>query len=370
MKHSKQLRKVIISGGGTGGHIFPAIAIANTIKKYHPDAEILFIGAIGKMEMEKVPNAGYNIEGLNIAGFQRKKLWKNFSLPFKIISSLRKARKIILKFQPDVVIGVGGFASGPTLRAATVRRIPTLIQEQNSYPGITNKILSKKVNKICVAYEGLERFFPAEKIVVTGNPVREEVVQIEGKKDEALQFFNLDGQKPVVLIVGGSLGAKTLNDSIRSGLKKLQEKNIQVIWQCGKFYFNDLKNELKEELNDHIVLTDFISRMDLAYAAADVIISRAGALAVSEIALVHKPAILVPSPNVAEDHQTKNALALVEKDAALMVKDVDARNVLVDKVIDLTQDKEKQKELSQKVESMSHENACEKIYQQILEIVK
>lgn len=369
MKHSKTLRKVIISGGGTGGHIFPAIAIANTIKIYHPDCEILFIGAVGKMEMEKVPNAGYPIEGLNIAGLQRRKIWKNFSFPFKLISSIRKARKIVLEFKPDVVIGVGGYASGPTLRVASVRKIPTLIQEQNSYPGITNKILSKRVNKICVAYEGLERFFPKEKIIITGNPVREEVVDIKGKKEEALKSFGLEREKPVIFIVGGSLGAKTLNDSIKGGLKKLKQQGIQLIWQCGKFYHDQLQEELKEELDQGIVLTDFISRMDYAYAASDVIISRAGALAVSEIELVHRPAILVPSPNVAEDHQTKNAMALVKNNAALMVKDLDARTTLVDTTLELLNNESKRKELSSNIEAMAHENACEKIYAQIMEIV-
>lgn len=370
MKHSKQLRKVIISGGGTGGHIFPAIAIANTIKKYHPDVEILFIGAIGKMEMEKVPNAGYAIEGLNIAGINRRKLWKNFSFPFKVISSLQKARKIILKFEPDVVIGVGGFASGPTLRVASVRKIPTLIQEQNSYPGITNKLLSKRVNKICVAYEGLERFFPKDKIVITGNPVREDVVDIKGKKEEAYHFFGLDPNKPTAFVVGGSLGAKTLNDSLKTSINRFTEEGVQLIWQCGKFYFEDLKAELGDTLESGVVLTDFISRMDYAYAAADVIVSRAGALAVSEIELVHKPAILVPSPNVAEDHQTKNAMALVNNGAAMMVKDNEAREKLVDTLLSLLKDEEKKSELSKKVESMAHENACEKIYEQILQIVK
>lgn len=364
------IKRAIISGGGTGGHIFPAIAIANRIKLENPDAEILFIGAEGKMEMEKVPAAGYKIEGLWISGFQRKLTLKNLMLPFKIISSMLKARGIIKKFKPDVVIGVGGYASGPTLKVATQLGIPTVIQEQNSFPGKTNKLLASKVSKICVAYEGLERFFPKSKIEMTGNPVREDVVQIEGKRNDAFSFFGLDSSKKTVFIVGGSLGARTLNESVKNQLHFFAENNIQLIWQCGKFHIESLKSELGNDLPQGIVLTDFISRMDYAYAAADVIISRAGAIAVSELCLIGKPIILVPSPNVAEDHQTKNAMALVEKNAAILVKDVDARESLVPIVTELLNNEVKRQELSTQISQMAIHQADAKIIKVINEVLK
>jgi len=363
------IKRAIISGGGTGGHIFPAIAIANRIKLENPEAEILFIGAEGKMEMEKVPAAGYKIEGLWISGFQRRLTLKNLTLPFKIIGSMLKARGIIKKFKPDVVIGVGGYASGPTLKVATQMGVPTVIQEQNSFPGKTNKLLASKVSKICVAYEGLERFFPKDKIVLTGNPVREDVVQIEGKREEAFSFFGLDSAKKTVFIVGGSLGARTLNESVKDQLNIFAENNIQLIWQCGKFHIESLKNELGNELPKGIVLTDFIARMDFAYAAADVIISRAGAIAVSELCLIGKPVILVPSPNVAEDHQTKNAMALVDKNAAILVKDVDARQTLVPVLADLISNEEKGSELSKQISLLAIHQADAKIIKVINEVL-
>lgn len=364
------IKRAIISGGGSGGHIFPAIAIANRIKLENPDAEILFIGAEGKMEMEKVPAAGYKIEGLWISGFQRRLTIKNLILPFKIIGSMLKARGIIKKFKPDVVIGVGGYASGPTLKVATQLGIPTVIQEQNSFPGKTNKLLATKVSKICVAYEGLDRFFPKNKIEMTGNPVREDVVQIEGKRAEAFSFFGLDSNKKTVFIVGGSLGARTLNESVKNQLDFFADNSIQLIWQCGKFHIESLKSELGNDLPQGIVLTDFISRMDYAYASADVIISRAGAIAVSELCLIGKPIILVPSPNVAEDHQTKNAMALVEKNAAILVKDVDSRTSLVPTMLELLEKKEKRKELSIQISKMAIHKADAKIVKVINEVLK
>ncbi|MCE3296331.1 MAG: undecaprenyldiphospho-muramoylpentapeptide beta-N-acetylglucosaminyltransferase [Crocinitomicaceae bacterium] len=365
-----KVNRAIISGGGTGGHIFPAIAIANEIKRRNPDAEILFVGALGKMEMEKVPQAGYKIIGLPIAGFQRRFTLSNFMLPYKIIQSLSLAGKVIRDFKPDVVIGVGGYASGPTLRSAISKRIPTLIQEQNSFPGKTNKILAPKVNRICTAYEGLEKFFPKDKIVVTGNPVRSEMVDLEGKRGEAMSFFNLDPNKKTALIVGGSLGARTLNESVTGQLELIRNSGFQVLWQCGKFYYPELKfnDALNQTLNVH--LHEFIQRMDLAYAVADVIISRAGAIAVSELCLVKKPAILVPSPNVAEDHQTKNAMALVNKKAAILVKDADARKELIPVAAELLNNAEQQHELSQNIQPLGRSHATEDIVNEIEKIIK
>ena len=360
---------VIISGGGTGGHIFPAIAIANALKNRVPDVNILFIGAKGKMEMEKVPAAGYPIEGLWISGLQRKLTLKNLTFPLKVISSMIKARKIISRFKPDVVIGVGGFASGPTLRVASNKGIPTLIQEQNSFPGITNKLLAKKVNRICVAYEGMEKYFPKEKIVLTGNPIRKEMVEIQGKKEEALKLFNLSSEKPVVLVIGGSQGALSINKSIHAQLDQFVENGIQLIWQTGKYYFNSAENAVKDFQSMGIRAVAFIDRMDYAYSLANVIISRAGAIAISEICAVGKPAIFVPLPSAAEDHQTKNAQALVDKNAALLIKDHEANNLLVNSVIKLIQDKEKQIELSQNLVKLAKKDADEKIADEILALV-
>jgi len=329
------IKRVIISGGGTGGHIFPALAIADEIKKRNPKAEILFIGARGRMEMEKIPQAGYEIIGLPIAGLQRKLTWKNLLLPFKLIRSFYLVFSVIKKFKPELVIGVGGYASGPTLQMAQLLQIPTLLQEQNSYPGKTNKILAKKAKAICVAYPGMERFFPQEKISFTGNPVRANLaIDLHPLRAEAAGFFGLEKDKPTILIIGGSLGALTLNESMHAALAAAQEKNLQVLWQCGKSYDAKLQQN-SSVMPANVKVLPFIQRMDLAYALADVIISRAGALSVSELALVGKPSILVPSPNVAEDHQTKNALSLVDQQAALLIKDIDARAELMQTCFDL-----------------------------------
>ena len=364
-----KIERAIISGGGTGGHIFPAIAIADEIKRRNPNAEILFVGANGKMEMEKVPAAGYKIKGLTIAGFQRKLTLSNFLLPFKIIASLWNAIKIIKEFKPQVVIGVGGYASGPTLQAAIFLKIPTLIQEQNSFPGKTNKILSGKVKAICTAYEGLEKFFPKNKIVLTGNPVRPEMIEIEGKRNEAFEFYGLNPDKKTILVIGGSLGARTLNESVKSHIQELQKNEIQVLWQCGKVYVDTLTKELEKIDLSGIKMVQFISRMDLAYTLADVIISRAGAISVSELCLVKKPVILVPSPNVAEDHQTKNAMALVNKNAAVLVKDSEAREQLVSKTIELIKNSELQATLISEISKLGKSDATNSIVNEIEKII-
>ncbi|PWH85865.1 undecaprenyldiphospho-muramoylpentapeptide beta-N-acetylglucosaminyltransferase [Brumimicrobium oceani] len=363
------IKKVIISGGGTGGHIFPAIAIANRIKKEFPKAEILFIGAEGRMEMTRVPAAGYKIEGLWISGFQRRITIKNLSLPFKILASLMKARRIIKNFNPDVVIGVGGYASAPTLKIASMLGIPTLIQEQNSYPGKTNKFLSKKATKVCVAYDGLESFFPAQKIEITGNPVRAEVVQIEGLKEKGIAHYNLDPNKKTVLVVGGSLGAKTLNESVVDKIKLLQENNVQLIWQSGSYQYDEMLAKTKDLDMTGIVLTKFINEMEMAYAVADIIVSRAGAIAISELCIIGKPIVLVPSPNVAEDHQTKNAMALVKDKAAILVKDSEAREKLVPRLMELINALEEQKELATNIQKKGISNADERIVNVIKNIL-
>ena len=363
-----KLLKVIISGGGTGGHIFPAISIANEIKKNLPETEILFVGAKGRMEMEKVPSAGYEIQGLWISGLQRKLSFSNFLFPFKVILSTIKARSIIKKFKPNIVIGTGGYASGPTLRAAASLGIPTLIQEQNSYPGITNKLLSKKVNSICVAYEGMEKFFPKEKIILTGNPVREDILHITENKSIAYDFFGINPDKKTILVIGGSLGARTINESIAANLFLFKENNVQLLWQTGKTFFERAKNEIQKLEGKNCYAFDFISKMDLAYAVADIVISRAGASSVSELAVAAKPSILVPSPNVAEDHQTKNAMALVNKNAALIVKDSEAKAELVKLAIDLLQNVEKQKELSTNISKLAFKNACSEIVLKIFQL--
>jgi UDP-N-acetylglucosamine--N-acetylmuramyl-(pentapeptide) pyrophosphoryl-undecaprenol N-acetylglucosamine transferase len=365
-----KIERAIISGGGTGGHIFPAIAIANEIKRRNPNAKILFVGALGKMEMEKVPAAGYKIIGLPISGFQRRLTLSNFLLPFKIIKSLWMARKIIQKFYPQVVIGVGGYASGPTLKAATMLDFPTLVQEQNSFPGKTNKMLAKKVNKLCTAYAGMEQFFPSDKVILTGNPTRSEMVDIEGKREEALSFFDLNPSKKTILIIGGSLGARTLNESIVKHLETLQNSNTQVLWQCGSFYFESLNKQLTGQDLNGIHRVQFISRMDLAYAAADLIISRAGAISVSELAIVQKPVVLVPSPNVAEDHQTKNAMALVNENAAILVKDKDAKEQLVPMALELLGDEHKMMHLGERIASFAKPNACAEIVDVLQSIAK
>jgi UDP-N-acetylglucosamine--N-acetylmuramyl-(pentapeptide) pyrophosphoryl-undecaprenol N-acetylglucosamine transferase len=363
-------RKFIISGGGTGGHVFPAIAIANAIMKKCPSAEILFVGALGRMEMEKVPEAGYKIIGLNISGIQRRLTLKNISTLFKLISSLQKAKKIIRQFNPDVAVGVGGYASGPVLKIAAARKIPTVIQEQNSYPGITNKILSKKVDKICVAYEGMEKFFPKEKIFLTGNPVRQDIGVLQGKRERGLETFGLDKSKKTVLVVGGSLGARTINNAILSKLELFKQNNIQLIWQTGKAFYETARQACSDHKDSGITSHAFISKMDYAYAAADIVVSRAGAIAISEICLIGKPAILVPSPNVAEDHQTKNALALSNYAAAILVKDEEAEENLAQKAIELTRDEIMCDKLSGNIARFAHKDAADKIADIILGMVK
>jgi UDP-N-acetylglucosamine--N-acetylmuramyl-(pentapeptide) pyrophosphoryl-undecaprenol N-acetylglucosamine transferase len=353
--------RFIISGGGTGGHIFPAIAIANTLKKNIPTAEILFVGAEGRMEMQKVPEAGYSIKGLPIAGLQRSFDLKNLLLPIKVLKSVTMAMKIISEFKPDVAIGVGGYASAPLLFAAKLKGIPFIIQEQNSYAGITNKILGKWAKKICVAYDSMENFFPKEKIVFTGNPVRANISGSKVTKQEALKSFDLAENKKTVLVIGGSLGAKTINQSVDTGSEKINAENIQLIWQTGKGYFETAK----QKVNNSIKVFDFIKQMDMAYAAADIIISRAGALSVSELCIVGKPCILVPSPNVAEDHQTKNAMALVNKNAAILVKDAEAKEKLITTLLELIKDENKQNQLSQNIKQLAIADADERIFKEI-----
>lgn len=365
-----KIERVIISGGGTGGHIFPAIAIADEIKKRNPSADILFVGAIGKMEMEKVPAAGYKIAGLPIVGFQRRFTFSNFLLPFKIVESLLKARSILKNFKPQVVVGVGGYASGPTLKSATFLKIPTLVQEQNSFPGKTNKLLAKDVSALCTAYEGLEKFFPKEKITLTGNPVRFEMVNIAGKREEAFEYYKLDPTKKTILVIGGSLGARTLNQSMLNHFDLLMANGIQVLWQSGKLYFNSIREQLEGKESANIHLVEFIDRMDLAYALADVIISRAGAISVSELCLIQKPVILVPSPNVSEDHQTKNAMALVNKNAALLVKDSEAIETLLPTAIDLLGNDTLKETLISEITKLGKPHATESIVDTLEKIAK
>jgi len=364
----KSQKKIIISGGGTGGHIFPAIAIANALKKIDPAIEILFVGAIGRMEMEKVPAAGYKIIGLDIQGIQRQSIWKNVMFPIKLIKSVREASFIIRDFKPDAVVGVGGYASGPILYAAELKNIPYLIQEQNSYAGITNKWLGKHAKKICVAFDGMDKFFPADKLIKTGNPIRRDSVNIAGKHMQALELFKLSAFKETVLVIGGSLGARTLNNSIVAGLDKLLAADVQVIWQTGKVYYKGIIEKLGEDYHPNIQIREFLSRMDLAYAAADVIISRAGAGTIAELCMVKKPVILVPSPNVAEDHQTKNALALVEDNAAAFIADRDAEAKLVDKVLELLKDKSAQKVLGHNIGKLAMPDADEVIAKEVMRI--
>ena len=355
--------KVIISGGGTGGHIFPAIAIAKAIQKHNPTTEILFVGAEGKMEMEKVPAEGFTIVGLPIVGIQRRLTWKNLMVPWKLWKSMQKAKALIREFQPDIAIGVGGYASGPLLRAAAAAGIKTLIQEQNSYPGITNKLLSAKANAICVAYEGLDKFFPASKIVLTGNPVRAEVVNVAGKRQEAIDYFGLDESKRTILVIGGSLGARTINEAIQNEAERLIKSGVQVLWQTGKTYFQMGKDFADGLSNIHVHA--FIQRMDLAYAAADIIVSRAGAMSISELCLVKKPVIFVPSPNVSEDHQTKNAMALVKHQAAVLVPDIEAREKLGAAIDELLNKPEKMNQLATNISKLGIADATDRIVAEI-----
>ena len=359
--------KFILSGGGTGGHIYPAVAIANELKFRFPDAEILFVGAQDKMEMQKVPQAGYKIEGLWIAGLQRKLTLQNLMFPLKLISSLWKSRQIIKKFKPNVVIGTGGFASGPLLQVANSFNIPTVIQEQNSYPGITNKLLSKKANAICVAYENLERFFPKNKIVFTGNPVRQDVLEIDSKRQEGISYFNLDANKKTLLILGGSLGARRVNQLIAKELDFILENGIQVFWQCGKLYLEEYKH-FNEKNNVQVVA--FIDRMDLIYAATDFVISRAGASSVSELCLVGKPVIFIPSPNVAEDHQTKNAKAIVDKNGAILLKESELDLTFETAFTELITNEKQQKEFSENIKKLAKPNATKDIVEEIIKLIK
>lgn len=362
--------RVIISGGGTGGHIFPAVSIANEIRAKRPDAKILFVGAEGRMEMQRVPAAGYEIKGLPIAGFNRKNLLKNIPVLFKIMKSRSMARQIIRDFRPQVAVGVGGYASGPTLNVAESMGIPTLLQEQNSYAGVTNKLLAKKARKICVAYEGMDRFFPADKILFTGNPVRQNLLDCKVTKEDAVRSFGLVPGKQTILIVGGSLGARTLNDSILGNLPLVkQQSKVQFIWQTGKYYSEEIKAELaRRGCPDNLKVMDFISDMSQAYAAADLVISRAGAGSISEFCLLGKPVILVPSPNVAEDHQTKNALALVQKNAALYIADADARRTLLPKAINTVSDLEKLESLSRNIIALARPNAASDIADEVIKL--
>ncbi len=364
-----QANKFIISGGGTGGHIYPAIAIAHAIKEKQPNAEILFVGANGKMEMEKVPKAGYEIIGLDIAGLQRKLTVKNLSFPFKLFKSLKKAKQIVKDFNPDVAIGVGGYASGPLLRQAGKQGVPTLLQEQNSYPGITNKLLARKAKKICVAYDNMERFFDERKIVFTGNPVRKEILNIEGKKERGLTHFGLEQGKKTLLVIGGSLGARTVNNSIKNAVELLNENGVQVLWQTGKSYCEDMKSFVKEKGFENIKVYDFIYEMDLAYASADLVVSRAGALSISELCLVGKPIILIPSPNVSEDHQTKNAMALVNHNAAVLVKDADAPETLGKEIMELMNNENKLIKLSVNIIGFGRPNAAEAIANEVIKLI-
>jgi len=365
----KELR-VIISGGGTGGHIFPAVSIANAVKAMRPDAKILFVGALGRMEMQRVPAAGYEIKGLPICGFDRKNLLKNVKVLYKIWQSQRMAKKIIKDFRPQVAVGVGGYASGPTLNKAAAMGIPCLIQEQNSYAGVTNKLLAKKAEKICVAYEGMERFFPAEKIILTGNPVRQALLDTTITREDAIRSFGLDPEKKTILLVGGSLGARTINESMLRHLDLIKESGLQFIWQTGKFYSAEITERLKDQNLPNLKVTDFITDMGAAYRAADLVISRAGASSISEFCLIGKPVILVPSPNVAEDHQTKNALALSTRDAAIYIKDAEAPDILLQKAIETVNDDAKLKSLSENVLKLALPDSANIIAKEVINLAK
>jgi|TARA_B110000914_G_scaffold159524_1_gene140326 UDP-N-acetylglucosamine--N-acetylmuramyl-(pentapeptide) pyrophosphoryl-undecaprenol N-acetylglucosamine transferase len=362
--------KVIVSGGGTGGHIFPAIAIAKSLENKVSDIELLFVGAKDRMEMQKVPEAGYKIEGLWISGFQRSFSRRNLMFPFKLISSVIKSMKIVRRFKPDLVIGTGGFASGPLLFAASRKGIPSVIQEQNSYPGITNKVLSKYVNKVCVAYDNMERFFPKDKIIFTGNPIRKAILNFKDKREEGKKLFGVNNGKITILVVGGSLGARTINESIKESISEFANNELNLIWQTGTS-FGDVAKNIIEDINiDGISSHMFIREMDLAYAAADIIVSRAGAIAISELCFVGKPILLVPSPNVAEDHQTQNAQSLVNKNSALMVKDVDAKRKLVSELISLSRNKDLQGVLSSNIQKLSVDNAAVRIADLALNLIE
>ena len=361
--------KIIISGGGTGGHIFPALSVANALKRIDNTVEILFVGAEGRMEMERVPAAGYRIEGLPVSGFIRKVTLRNLCVLKNLVKSMSLAGKIIDDFAPDVVVGVGGYASGPVLRVAGRKGIPTVIQEQNSYAGITNKLLARRASVICVAYEGMDRFFPSEKIILTGNPVRHDISGTESKREEGLRFFGLTGEKMTMLVLGGSLGSRTINNTILEGIDRIREAGIQLVWQTGKYYYESIKSAAGG--NDSVIyITDFINRMDLAFASADLIVSRAGAGTISELCIVGKPVVMVPSPNVAEDHQTKNALSLTGKGAALLVSDSDAPARLIDTVLELSVDNDKMKSLAENISLYAIADADERIAREVLKLAE
>ena len=362
--------KAIISGGGTGGHIFPAIAIANAIKSRYPDADILFVGAEGRMEMEKVPAAGYKIEGLPIAGLQRRLTLKNLALPFKLIKSQCKVKRILREFSPDIVVGVGGYASAPTLKMASKMGFKTLLQEQNSFPGLTNKMLAKNAAVICVAYDGLQQFFPADKIVMTGNPIREVIERMDCTHEEGAAHFGCDPTMPIVLSVGGSLGAGSINTMLMTHLQRFRENKVQLIWQTGKWMYEDAVRKVENAgLGDWVKVHQFINRMELAYAAADVVISRAGAIAISELCIVAKPVVLIPSPNVAEDHQTKNAMALASKGAAIMVRDIDCKDTGVQTVLDLVVNPTACQQMSKNIRNFAHPHSAELIVNEIERVI-
>lgn len=363
-------KRIIISGGGTGGHIFPAIAVANALRRIDSATEILFVGALGRMEMEKVPEAGYKITGLPVEGLKRRLTFKNFTVLVKFFRSLAMAKKILKEFRPDAVVGVGGYASGPVLRAAARMGIPTLIQEQNSYAGVTNKMLARKAYRICVAYEGMEKYFPADKIIMTGNPVRQDFENLNDLKDEAVSFFNLRAGQPVVLVLGGSLGAGSINKSLSENIGKLGTSGCQWLWQTGKNYYDDVIEKVSQSGFGNIKVNGFINRMDYAYAAADIIVSRAGAGTISELCLVGKPVILVPSPNVAEDHQTRNAMALSKKGAAVLIPDLQAADSLADEAIKLISDLNKRKLLSENISKLAERNADIRIAEEVIKIAE
>ena len=367
MNRQKHYR-IIISGGGTGGHIFPAISIANALKRIDPETEILFVGAEGRMEMEKIPDAGYKIVGLPVAGLQRRFTLQNIEVLLKLLKSLSKAKKIIKEFKPDVVVGVGGYASGPVLWQAGVMGLPTLIQEQNSYAGVTNKILAKKASVICVAYDGMEKYFPAGKIIKTGNPVRQNFDDLEKIRNEAYAFFGLKKETPVILVLGGSLGAGSINKSLSRNIHKLKDSDSQWLWQTGKLYYENVKALVSLSFTENIMVHGFINRMDYAYAAADIIISRAGAGTISELCLVAKPVILIPSPNVAEDHQTRNAEALSIKEAAVLISDNQAGDILIDEAIKLISDKARRQRLSENIFKMADRDADIRIAEEVLKL--
>ena len=362
--------RLMISGGGTGGHVFPAIAIAHAFRERHPDTEILFVGAEGRIEMTKVPEAGYKIVGLWISGLQRRLTATNLLFPFKVIASLLKARKLVKSFKPDAVIGTGGYASGPLMMAAAQFKIPSLIQEQNSYAGLTNKRLAAKAQRICVAYPGMEKFFPKDKIVMTGNPVRKDIAGLDSKRSSALKNYGFEANAKTLLILGGSLGARTINESVLAGIDSLIKAQVQVIWQTGKSYFQSVKDQVGDKDLQRIRISDFVTQMDQAYASADVVISRAGALSISELCLAGRPSILVPSPNVVADHQTKNARALADQGAAILISDVQARELLVSKALELLNDEPRRQQLSQRISKMARPDAAIDIALEIEKLIK